>query len=192
MRSINFKKSLTKRCFVLFLCGLLLIVNLSIFVQADETILPEYSVGNNREVIYLDGEWSWTTYSIENELPNAIPGEIDFSVNKIILPSYTPISSDNTDCYFLYKKSFNLSNAPRESVVIDYGVDIGADLVYVNNIKCETKNISKFLSAGKNDIVIVKEYYPENKFHFIDQISLIFSNAPVILLRFFAYQSRKP
>ena len=131
-----------------------------------------------------DGEWSWTTYSIDNELPEAIPVEMDFSVNKINLPSYAPISVENPDCFIFYKKSFYLSNSPRESVVINYGVDVGAEAVYVNNIKCDTYNISKFLSAGKNDIVIVKENCPENRFHFTDQISLIFSNAPVITSSF--------
>lgn len=188
MNSSCFKNSITKRLFIIFLCGLLIFVNLFTFVQADDNALadtfPEYSIGNNREVIYLDGEWSWTTYSIDNELPEAIPVEMDFSVNKIDLPSYTPISVENPDCFIFYKKSFYLSNSPRESVVINYGVDVGAEAVYVNNIKCDTYNISKFLSAGKNDIVIVKENCPENRFHFTDQISLIFSNAPVITSSF--------
>ena len=150
MNSSYFKNGITKRLFLIFLCGLLIFVNLFTFVQADDNALvdtfPEYSIGNNREVIYLDGEWSWTTYSIDNELPEAIPVEMDFSVNKINLPSYAPISVENPDCFIFYKKSFYLSNSPRESVVINYGVDVGAEAVYVNNIKCDTYNISKFLS----------------------------------------------
>lgn len=187
MNRLNETNSLKKKVTLLLLCFTLLLGSFSSFVFAEETAstAPEFIIGNSREEVVLNGEWDWTIFESEdNILPEIIPENFTYD-NKVFLPSYTELSDDIKSkelCYVFYNKTFSLANRPGESVIFDYGVSSGAYAVYVNNMKCDTQDISVFLKTGVNNVTVVKEYRQElnDKYHFTDSLKLVFSNTPVI------------
>lgn len=181
------KSGLFRKVLVLFLCGILILGTFTTFVgAAEEENVSEYFVGNTREEINLDGVWKWDlTEKTQESLPEILPENSVFE-KELNIPSYTAFSEEVTqkeNAYLWYEKAFSLANRPGESVVIDLGENVGGiAAVYVNNMKAESDNISAYLKTGKNRLIIVREYSAEisNKYHFTDEIKLIFSNSPVI------------
>lgn len=181
------KSGFCRKILCLFLCGILILGTFTIFVgAAEDDNVSEFFVGNNREEINLNGMWKWglTEFSQES-LPEILPENTVYD-KELNIPSYTLINdeaSQKEKAYLWYEKVFSLANRPGESVVVDLGTDCaGIAAVYVNNMKAESDNISAYLKTGKNRLIIVREYSAEssNKFHFTDEIKLIFSNSPVI------------
>lgn len=178
---------LFRKVLVLFLCGILILGTFTTFVgAAEEENVSEYFVGNTREEINLDGVWKWDlTEKTQESLPEILPENSVFE-KELNIPSYTTFSEEVTqkeNAYLWYEKVFSLANRPGESVVIDLGENVGGiAAVYVNNMKAESDNISAYLKTGKNRLIIVREYSAEisNKYHFTNEIKLIFSNSPVI------------
>lgn len=193
MNRVMKQRSIYRKILVLLICAFLVLGNVFTSVCiAEETQIPEYFIGNNREVLILDGKWTWTSTSLfVEDLPDALPKDISFD-KEVQLPSYTVIPEDisksEDDTLIWYEKKFSLANKPQESVIFDFGVDEGVKAVFVNGLKVETENISSFLKIGENSIVVVKEHLSSNpyKFHFTDSIKLIFANSPIIT---FAYIS---
>ena len=181
------ESGLFRKVLVLFLCGILILGTFTTFVgAAEEENVSEYFVGNTREEINLDGVWKWDlTEKTQESLPEILPENSVFE-KELNIPSYTAFSEEVTqkeNAYLWYEKVFSLANRPGESVVIDLGENVGGiAAVYVNNMKAESDNISAYLKTGKNRLIIVREYSAEisNKYHFTDEIKLIFSNSPVI------------
>ena len=178
---------LFRKVLVLFLCGILILGTFTTVVgAAEEENVSEYFVGNTREEINLDGVWKWDlTEKTQESLPEILPENSVFE-KELNIPSYTTFSEEVTqkeNAYLWYEKVFSLANRPGESVVIDLGENVGGiAAVYVNNMKAESDNISAYLKTGKNRLIIVREYSAEisNKYHFTNEIKLIFSNSPVI------------
>jgi len=175
-----------RKLLLLFLCVILVLCNVFTCVCASqETASSEYFIGNNRETLDLDGTWNWTSTALfEGELPDTLPKDITFD-KELMIPSYTALSEDLTKgegSLIWYAKKFSLANKPQESVILDFGVGESVKAVYVNDMKVDTDNLSSFFKIGENTVVLVKEILPEkpNKYHFVDKIKLVFSNAPVI------------
>ena len=186
MKRITEQRIKCRKLLLLFLCAILVLCNVFTCVCASqETAYSEYFIGNNRETLDLDGTWNWTSTALfEGELPDTLPKDITFD-KEMMIPSYTALSEDLTKgegSLIWYAKKFSLANKPQESVILDFGVGESVKAVYVNDMKVDTDNLSSFFKIGENTVVLVKEILPEkpNKYHFVDKIKLIFSNAPVI------------
>ena len=167
-----FTKILTLILCLVTLCGGLLSA-----ADADEGT-PSIIVGNQRETVSLDGEWKYFTEEAGGEIPKALPADLVFE-ESITLPSYSN-GVDQAERIW-YQKTFFLVNEPTEAVILDFGTDIGATAVYVNNVKTEI-NIAPFLHAGENTIVLMRQRTEETEFYqsFTDRIEMIFSRTPVI------------
>ena len=167
-----FTKILTLILCLVTLCGGLLSA-----ADADEGT-PSIIVGNQRETVSLDGEWKYFTEEAGGEIPKALPADLVFE-ETITLPSYSN-GVDQAERIW-YQKTFFLVNEPTEAVILDFGTDIGATAVYVNNVKAEI-NIAPFLHAGENTIVLMRQRTEETEFYqsFTDRIEMIFSRTPVI------------
>ena len=167
-----FTKILTLILCLVTLCGGLLSA-----ADADEGT-PSIIVGNQRETVSLDGEWKYFTEEAGGEIPKALPADLVFE-ESITLPSYSN-GVDQAERIW-YQKTFFLVNEPTEAVILNFGTDIGATAVYVNNVKAEI-NIAPFLHAGENTIVLMRQRTEETEFYqsFTDRIEMIFSRTPVI------------
>ena len=185
MKRVTEQRIKCRKLLLLFLCAIFVLSSVFTYVSASqEATATEYFIGNNRETLDLYGIWNWTSTALfEGELPDALPKDISFDKELTIL-SYTEIPEEVTKSegsLIWYEKKFSLANKPQESVILDLGIE-EIKAVYVNDMKVDTDNLSSFFKIGENTVVLVKEFLPANpcKYHFTDDVKLVFSNAPVI------------
>lgn len=144
-------------------------------ITAADSNPPSVIVGNNRQTVSLDGEWSYYKQSYDVwSVPETLPQDLAFS-ETISLPSYLVSAGQNERIW--YRNTFDLVNAPTEAVTLDFGSERSEMTVYVNNAKAGI-NIAPLLHAGRNEIVLLKPADTDQKI--TDTVKMVFSSAPVI------------